>query len=253
MWQKTWRVDFRTGHLAAYRVTVSQRRLPAEIYWRRRLLALAVVIALVWVVMQFVGGSDDEPKSAATTPAPTIATTPAPVVKLNGLVNVSLVSATQPCDPQQVRIVPTVKSGQLTKGRVLIGLVVSSTSSRPCSLTADEADAIAVISANGTAVWDSTVCKEGLISAPIAVSADWATLATVEWTGRGSGSQCNPNEGFAAPGKYTLQIGTLGGEPGKTTFTLDARPEPKPSKTTPAPKTTKTPKPPKTTTKPADG
>lgn len=235
MWWKTWRVDFRTCHLAAYRVTVSQRRLPAEIYWRRRLLALAAVIALVWVVMQFVGGSDDEPSTAATTPSPTITTTPAPVVKLNGLVDVSLVTATRACDPQQVRIVPTVKSGQLTKGPVKIGLVVSSTSSQPCSLTPEDAEAIAVISANGTAVWDSTVCKEGLISAPIALSTDWATLATVEWTGRGSGSQCNPNEGFASAGKYTLQIGTLGGEPGKATFTLEARPAPKPTKTTTKP------------------
>lgn len=238
-------------------MTVSQRRLPAEIYWRRRLLVLAVVIALAWVVLKLVGGSGDEPKAAPTTPAPVITTTAPPVTKVNGRVNVTLVSATKPCDPQKIRIVPTVTPGQLTKGPVKIGLVVSSTSSSPCTLSADEADAIAVISANGTAVWDSTVCKDGLINDPIAVSADWATLATVEWTGRGSGSKCHSDEGFATPGTYTLQIGTLGGEPGKTTFSLAARPEPKPIKTTKTPKTpepTKTPKTPaKTPTKPADG
>lgn len=262
----TWRVDFRTRSPAAYRVTVSQRRLPAEIYWRRRLLVLAVLIALAWIVLKFVGGSGDDPKTASTTPAPIITTTAAPVVKVNGRVPVTLVSATKPCDPQKIRIVPTVPPDQLTKGPVKIGLVVSSTSDSACTLTADQADAIAVISANGTAVWDSTVCKDGLISAPIAVSSDWATLATVEWTGRGSGSKCNPNEGFATPGTYTLQIGTLGGEPGKTTFTLGTRPEPKPAKTTKTPttktpttktpeptKSSATPKPPKTTTKPADG
>ncbi len=32
-----------------------------------------------------------------------------------------------------------------------------------------------------------------------------------------------------------MQIGTLGGEPGKATFTLDRKPKPKPSKTTPTP------------------
>lgn len=223
---------------------------------------LAGVIALVWIGMQIFGGSGNEPKAAPTTPTPTVTTTAAPVVKVNGLVDVKLVGATKPCDPQLIRIVPTVKSGQLTKGPVQIGLVVSSTSPDPCTLTAAEADAIAVISANGTAVWDSTVCKDGLISAPIAVSADWATLATVEWSGRGSGSKCHPNEGYATPGKYTLQIGTLGGEPGKVSFTLDAKPEPKPTKTTPTaktpkagetPKPDKTPKTPKPTSKPADG
>lgn len=254
MYRMTWRVDFRTGTLAAYRVTVSQRRLPAEIYWRRRLLVLAVVIALAWVALKLVGGSGDEPKAAPTTPAPATTTTAAPVVKVNGRVDVTLVGASKPCDPQKIRIIPTVNPGQETKGPVKIGLVVSSSGSTSCTLTADQADAIAVISANGTAVWDSTVCKDGLIDGPIAVSADWATLAVVEWTGRGSGSKCSPDEGFATPGTYTLQIGTLGGEPGKTKFSLKAKPAPAKTSATPKPpaKSTATPKPPKTTTKPAD-
>lgn len=228
--------------------------MPAEIYWRRRLLALAVVIALVWLGLKLagaMGGSDDEPKAAATTPTPTaVATTKAPVDKTNGLVDVTLVGSTRACDPQEVRVTPTVRPGQLTKAPVDIGLVVSSTSTRPCTLTPAVADDIAVISANGTAVWDSTVCKQGLIDKPIALSASWATLATVQWSGRGSGARCNSGEGYATPGTYTLQIGTLGGEPGRTTFKIAAKPAPKPAPT--PSKTTPTPKPPKGTTKPAD-
>lgn len=240
---------------------MSQRRLPAEIYWRRRLLALAVVIALVWVALRLtgaMGGSDDEPKAAPTTPAPTTAaTTKTPVETTDGLVDVTLVGSTRDCDPQEVRVTPTVRPGQLTKAPVDIGLVVSSTSKRPCTLTPAVADDIAVISANGTAVWDSTVCKQGLIDKPIALSASWATVATVQWSGRGSGARCNSGEGYASPGTYTLQIGTLGGEPGRTTFKLAAKPAPQPSPTatkdTPTPsKSTPTPKPPKGTTKPAD-
>lgn len=208
------------------------------------MLLLAAVIAVVWAVLQVTsGGGDDEPEASPTVAptksptkaAPVTPTVPtAPVPKVNGLVDVALVRAGRPCDPVKIRVTPTVRPGQLNKGPVEVGLVVSSTEEQACTLTPEDADAIAVISANGTAIWDSTVCKTSLLAAPVAISPQWATLATVQWSGRGSGAQCATTEGFATPGKYTLQIGTLGGEPGKTSFTLDARPAP-PKAETPAP------------------
>jgi hypothetical protein len=223
---------------------VTQRRLPAEIYWRRRLLLVALVIALVWGVMQLTHRGDadqDQPRTAptpaagtkTTTPTPTVAPTPEPAD--DGLVDVALTSSEKPCDPEKTRLTPTVKPGQLTKGPVDIGLVVSTTQTTPCTLMPDDAEAIAVITANDTAIWDSTVCKTSLLTTPVAVSPQWATMSTVQWTGRGSGSNCTSNEGWASPGKYTVQIGTLGGEPGKTTFTLDARPAAPKTPETPAP------------------
>ncbi len=203
------------------------------------MLLLALVIALAWGILQLTTGGDDKPEAtptkAPTKAAPATPTVPtAPVPKVNGLVDVALVRANRPCDPVKIRVTPTVRPGQLNKGPVDVGLVVSSTEEQACTLTPEDADAIAVISANGTAIWDSTVCKTSLLTAPVAISPQWATLATVQWSGRGSGAQCSASEGFATPGKYTLQIGTLGGEPGKTTFTLDARPAP-PKVEAPAP------------------
>jgi hypothetical protein len=228
---------------------VSQRRLPAEVYWRRRLLALAAVIALVWLVLRFVGG-DDEPDPKPTAKA-TVKTTAAPTVAapVNGVVDVTLISATRGCDPEKIRMTPTVEPGQFTKAPVKIGLVVSSTEKTACTLNPSSADMVAVISANKTPIWDSTVCKVDLLDDQVAVSPQWATLVTATWSGRGSGSKCSSKEGYATPGTYAVQIGTLGGEPGKTTFTLERKPEPKPSKTTPTP--TKTPTA-KNTTKPND-
>jgi hypothetical protein len=232
-----------------YRGLVSQRRLPAEVYWRRRLLALAAVIALVWLVLRFVGG-DDEPEakptakpSATTTAAPTVA---APV---DGIIRVTLVSASRACDPEKIRITPTVEPGQFTHAQVKIGLVVSSTEKTACTLTPADADMVAVISANKTAIWDSTLCKTSLIDDPISISPQWATLVTGTWSGRGSGGKCSTKEDYASPGTYTVQIGTLGGEPGKATFTVERKPAPKPTKSTPTP--TKSPTA-KNTTKPAD-
>ena len=223
------------------------------------------MIAAVWGALQLTGGGDDEPKAeatptvVATTPSalPTPTPPPLPEVTVDGVVDVALTGAATACDPEKVRITPTVKPGQLTKGPIDLGLVISSTATKACTLQPDDAAAIAVISANGTAIWDSTVCKVPVLTGPVSISPEWATLATVQWTGRGSGSNCTTNEGYATPGKYTLQIGTLGGEPGKTSFTLDPRPEP--AKTTPptpdpavTPPVTPTPEPPTTTTAPAD-
>ncbi|WP_162891048.1 hypothetical protein [Aeromicrobium sp. A1-2] len=229
---------------------MSQRRLPAEIYWRRRLLLLAVLIGLVWVVLRLVGG-DDKPDAA---PGPVATTTasaaPAAAPLTDGTIEVTLVSASRSCDPEKIRMSPTVGSGQLTRGPVEIGLVVSSTEKTACTLTPEDADLVAVISANKTAIWDSTLCKVSLLEDPVAISPRWSSLVTATWSGRGSGTSCSDKEGYASPGGYTVQVGTLGGEPGKATFTLKARPTPKPTKTTPTP-TKKTPTA-KNTTKPND-
>ncbi|VXC36084.1 hypothetical protein [Aeromicrobium sp. 9AM] len=227
---------------------MSQRRLPAEIYWRRRLLVLAAVIALVWLALRFVGGDDKpDPKPTAQAPATTTAAPPV-VAPVNGVVNVTLVSASRACDPEKIRMTPTVEPGQFTKAPVTIGLVVSSTEKTACTLTPADADLVAVISANKTPIWDSTVCKVALLDDPVSISPQWASLVTATWSGRGSGSKCSAKEGYATPGTYTVQIGTLGGEPGKTSFTLDRRPQPKPSKTTPTKPTPSA----KNTTKPND-
>lgn len=203
------------------------------------------MIALAWLALRFTGGDDEpeaRPKPVATTPTPSVQPTVAPV---NGTVTVSLVSSSRACDPEKVRITPTVTGGQIAGGAVDIGLVVSSTETKPCTLTPDDADLLAVISANKTAIWDSTVCKVSLLKEPVTISPRWASLVTAEWSGRGSGGKCSSNEGYASAGTYTVQVGTLGGEPGKTTFTLEPKPKPTPTPTQTSPTA-------KSTTKPAD-
>ena len=196
---------------------------------------MAVAIALAWGGLTLIGSfRDDEPKAA---PAPTAAptTAPAPVA---GTLDVTLTGSESSCDPEQIRLTPVVPKDQKTRGKVRIDLVVSSTQATSCTLQPAASDLIAVISANGTPIWDSTVCKSALLTQPVPVSAGWATSVETSWTGRGSGGSCSSKEGWATPGTYTLQIGTLGGEPGRAKFSLDARPKP-----TPTPKPSKSPTP----------
>ena len=210
--------------------TVSQRRLPAEIYWRRRLLLLAALLLIAWLGLHFWpgGGNDERPVSApvqTATPSPT--PKPAPT---DGTTTVALSSDSSACDPQSIRITPSVPDDQHTRGPVDVDLTISSTSRTACTFTAISSDLLVIISAGKTAIWDSTVCKTALLDESVNLSPGWSTVVPTQWSGRGSGRACSKKEGWATSGRYTLQIGTLGGEPGKTKFTLTPPPkeDPKP-------------------------
>jgi hypothetical protein len=205
---------------------VSQRRLPAEIYWRRRLLALALVILTAWLVMHFWPNGDDAKPVSAAAPSATATPTPKPA-PTDGTTTVALTSGTTACDSESIRITPSVPGNQHTHDPVEVDLTISSTSKKPCTFTARSSDLLVVVSAGKTAIWDSTVCKYALVKDPVALTPGWSTVVPAEWSGRGSGRACSTKEGWATPGRYTLKIGTLGGEPGATKFTLKA-PPPKP-------------------------
>jgi hypothetical protein len=160
---------------------------------------------------------------SAPTPSPTPSPTPT-----DGTTTVALSTGTAACDSESIRITPSVPDGQKTRGPVDIDFTISSTSKKPCTFTALSSDLLVVISAGKTAIWDSTVCKTALLDDPVKLSPGWSTVVPVEWSGRGSGPACSKKEGWATPGRYTVQVGTLGGEPGKAKFTL--RPAPKPEK-----------------------
>lgn len=210
--------------------------MPAEIYWRRRLLLLALLIGLAWLVLQIVGwvNDRDEPADAAT-PAPTAASTasptpsPEPSPEPTDLVPVALPAAEGACAPENIRIVPSVADGQPAGEAVTVDLLVSTVDGSGCVLSPEEAQLLVIISSGGTPVYDSTVCRQPFVTEPIAVPEGWATQASVQWSGRGSGATCGDGEGFANAGEYAIQLGTLGGEPGEATFRLaEPRPQPEP-------------------------
>ncbi len=197
-----------------------QRRLPAEIYWRRRLLLLALLILVAWLGLQvWPGAGDDERPVAAPVPTGQPSPTPEPTPTA-GTTTVALASSSKACDPESIRITPFVPDGQKTRGPVDIDLTITSASKKACTFSESSSDLLVVISAGKTAIWDSTVCKSGLVSEDVKLSPGWSTVVPVEWSGRGSGPACSKKEGWATPGTYTIEIGTLGGEPGKTKFTL---------------------------------
>ncbi len=200
---------------------------------------MALLIAAVWLTLWLINrGGDSASDSPATAAAPQA---PPAAVPTDGALEVALASNERACDPQKVRVEPTIPTGQPAGATVRINLVVSSTQQGPCTLKPSDADLIAVISANGTAVWDSTQCTSSLLNRPVQLAGGgWATVASTSWSGRGSGGGCTDGAGFAGAGGYAVQVGTLGGEPGAAKFSLEpGKPQPKASKPKPKPKAPK--------------
>lgn len=202
------------------------------------MVLVAIVIAGVWLALRLTAGDSTAPEPTATA-APAA---PPAAVPTNGAFEVALTSDDRACDPQKVRITPSIPTDQLAGSPVAIDLVVSTSQKGPCTLQPSDADVIAVISAGDTPVWDSTLCATSLLTEPVQLAGGgWATVAPTAWSGRGSGRACGGGENFAGPGRYAVQIGTLGGEPGEAGFSLDARPKPK-LKPKPSPSPTPSPK-----------
>lgn len=213
------------------------RRVGRDVYWRRRLLLLAALIGLAWVVVKVVGlTSEDEPAPAAATTAtataaPTPTATPTPTTPPDQ-VTVALQTATTACKPENLRIVPSVPGGQSSGGPVAVDLMITSLDARACTFDPDADDLLVVVDTDQAPIYDSSVCRAAFFDTPVAVPAGWGTVTRVQWSGKGSGKACADGEGFAPPGTYTFKIGTYGGEPGEVTFTLAEPPAPAP---TPAP------------------
>ncbi|EFQ83319.1 hypothetical protein HMPREF0063_11592 [Aeromicrobium marinum DSM 15272] len=196
------------------------------VYRRRRIalaLALAVVVAVVWLVAGLVGNDDESPAPVATPTPSTAAPEPDPVEPAPGVSEVSLASSGDGCDPRTVRITPTVPAGQQAGGDIRVDLAVSTSSETPCTLTAEDAELLVIISSGGRPVYDSTVCTSSLIAQPVPLTPRWVTSTAVTWTGRAG---CVGAEPFVGAGEYTIQLGTLGGEPGSATFGLAEPPPP---------------------------
>lgn len=191
--------------------------MPAAVYWRRRLIALAAVLVVAWLVLRVIDGESAPPAEPDVAPAPVA---PA-VVPTDGEFDAELAPSASPCDPQLVRVTPTVPLDQSAGKPVTINLVMSSTDPAPCTLQPADADVLAVISTNGVPLWDSTVCSGSLMTKPAQLAGGgWATVVSTTWSGRVSGGSCADSESFADAGRYSVQVGTLGGEPGQAVFEL---------------------------------
>lgn len=204
---------------------------------RRRLLLVAGVLLVAWLVVRFWPfGSSDDPvaTTTVTAPAPTTSPTATPsAAPVSATVPVELAGGGKGCDPKDVTMTPAVPDGQHAQLPTVIDIAVSTSGDKPCILEPKAYDPLAVVQQDDKDVWDSSLCSTALLGAPIQLTPGWATTVRAMWTPRESGEKCAGDEDWVDPGEYTLRIGMLGGEPGSSTFTLTdpLPPPPDPSAT----------------------
>lgn len=209
--------------------------VPRAIYWRRRLLLLAVVILIAWVAVEFwPQGDDGEPAAtpspsttaSAPTPPPPSPTAPPTTPPEQSTKSVTLTGGGKACDSQKVRMSAFVADGQPAQQPVNVDLTIATTAKRACIFKPKTYDPLAVVSRDGKRVWDSSVCKQPVASAALELVPGWSTVVRIPWMPRKSGQSCEGTEAWLPAGAYTLEVGTLGGEPGKASFELAAPPAP---------------------------
>ncbi len=193
------------------------------------------VVLVVWFIVRALTGGGDAADETSTTSTPTPTSTEATELP-EGAVPASLKTGDRACDPQTVRISPSVAADQAAGADVAIVLTVSTTASTACVLEASASQLVVVIDDGSNPVYDSTSCNASILGTPVSLSPEWATVTTATWSGRVSGSSCSDAEAFAGSGDYTIKLGTLGGEPGEATFSLgEAPPPPAPEPVVPDP------------------
>jgi hypothetical protein len=210
------------------------------VYARRRLLVLAGILLLAWLVVRFWPfGSSDDPVATTTVTAPAPAGSPTAMpsaVPVSATVPVDLDGGGKACDPKDVAMTPAVPEGQPAQSPVAIDIAVTTSGGKPCMLEPKTYDPLAVVQQDDKDVWDSSLCSSALLAAPIQLTPGWATTVRAMWNPRKSGEKCADDEDWVDPGEYTLRIGMLGGEPGSSSFTLTDPPPPPPDPSaTPAP------------------
>ncbi len=239
---------------------VKNRRLPARVYWTRRLAVLGTAALLVFATGRLLTGSSDAsddpdpgavqvagtPTAAASSTGPKIQMpkgtkkprksrppkpTPTPLAQPDG-----------PCATEDVAVVPEVQD-PVGGGDITIRLALHTLTSPACTWEVSPKTLTVSITSGHDDIWSTRQCPRAVPASNVVVRRDVATFVNVVWHGKRSDSTCSPRTQWALPGWYHVHVAALGGEPADEQFELTAPPQPTVT-------VTATPDPPKHTKKP---
>jgi hypothetical protein len=204
--------------------------LPAAVYWRRRLVVLAVLIAVLaglgWLGFALVTRQSSDAATAATTssgspvrtPAlervvPSVASVSAPsppaVPAAEALPSAATPQVPAPGDPctddmisLEVRTPPTVALGS----KPTFELLVANVSAVPCVRTLDKGlQELVLLDSAGTRVWGSNDCFPEASTDSRSLAPGEAVTFPVLWGGLTSEPTCTAARATPAPGSYVLR------------------------------------------------
>ncbi|WP_448642284.1 MucR family transcriptional regulator [Geodermatophilus sp. URMC 63] len=207
--------------------------LPAAVYWRRRLLALVLLLAVlgggVWLGAALLTGSDGEATAAEATttstpagapaldrvvpslasvqtPTPPPTSPPAPAPAAPAAPAAPVQEAGAPCRDDVLALEVRTPGTVATGSRPVFELVVTNTATVPCTRVLDKGlQEMVLLDAGGNRLWGSNDCVPE-------VSSDTRTLAPGEqvvfpltWSGTTSEPTCTAARVPVGPGQYVLR------------------------------------------------
>lgn len=191
--------------------------LPPSVYWFRRGLVLAVVVALVVVLSSWIGGSGDPKNTAASGPEPsgdpTVVPTSTPTNTPGGK---STKKSSDPakssetpkdakCAGTDVNIELLLATRAMTSGASMNMVVQLAAAREECKATVDATKLVLTITSGTDQIWTTLQCEKAIPKAVLVLAKGKQTTTTVPWDGRRSRPGCLPGQLQAKPGTYVAK------------------------------------------------
>jgi hypothetical protein len=216
---------------------VTRGRLPARVYWVRRLMVLGLAMLLVVGIARLLGSSSDGssgPDQAATVadtsspdtngPSTTAGThkathhhhrgqasaTPTPVVMPSG-----------PCADNDVAITPSVPH-PIAGSDISLVLDISTVTSPACDWKLSGKTLALKITSGSDLIWTTVQCAKVIPTRELVLRNTGRTRVRLTWNARRSEPGCPKVTDWALPGTYHLNVAALAGQPQDVTFLLAA-------------------------------
>jgi hypothetical protein len=217
-------------------------RLPARVYWVRRLMLLGIATLLVVGLAKTLGGSSDgsggdtAAKDAETSPQgstptqgpPTTYRPPAASTRHAGTKSTTaddpvtrVAMPSGPCAASDVAITPSVPK-PVAGHDISLVLDISSLNTPACSWTMSGKTLALKITSGPDLIWTTTECAKAVTSQDLVLRQSDPTRVRLTWDARRSAPGCPVQTEWALPGTYHLQVAALAGQPQEITFLLTA-------------------------------
>jgi hypothetical protein len=214
---------------------MTRGRLPARVYWVRRLMVLGVAVLLVVGVARLLGGSSDassEPDQAARvadTADPTVAPStnaPATTGKKHRhqsttaddpVTRVAMPSG--PCSPDDIAVTPSVPK-PIAGSDITIVLDVATLTTPACSWTLSNKTLAMKITSGHDLIWTTVDCRRSIPRQDLVLRSADPVRVELTWDARRSEPGCPVETQWALPGTYHVHVAALAGTPADVAFLL---------------------------------
>ncbi len=221
-----------------------QGPLPARVYWFRRVLVLATVLALVFAVARLIAGGGDDPPAAEHRAEPAAVRTPAsapsekpnPQPTMFGPVPVApptstgaprqtgtpvvLAQPTGPCTVDEITVTPSVAE---PVAGAPIEIILRLTGIRPaCTFAVSSRSIVVKVTSGKDRIWTTQDCRRAVPRSTVTVRSTEPVEVPVTWSGRRSDADCGRATDWAMPGYYHVAAAAIGSEPADVQVRLSA-------------------------------